>query len=51
MATLPIHAQHVPTPLPGFGRVISFVATVLDVFNEAQASARAAHKQYPFADW
>lgn len=52
MSTLPIRASQVQSlPLPGYGRVLSLVATVLDVFNEAQAEARAAHKKYPFADW
>jgi hypothetical protein len=52
MSTLPIRAaQFQPLSLPGYGRVISFVATLLDVFTEAQARAREAHKQYPFADW
>jgi hypothetical protein len=52
MSTLPIRVPQFQTlPLPGFGRVIAFVSTVLDVFNEAQARARAAHQQYPFADW
>lgn len=52
MSTLPIRAPQVQSlPLPGYGRVISFVVAMLDVFNEAQNRARAAHKQYPFADW
>jgi len=51
MSSLPIHAQQLSVPLPGFGRVISFVTALFDVFNEAQARARVAHQQYPFADW
>jgi len=52
MSTLPIRAPQLQSvSLPGYGRVISFVVAVLDVFNEAQARARTAHKQYPFADW
>ncbi|WP_162826944.1 hypothetical protein [Pseudolabrys taiwanensis] len=51
MSSLPIHAEPMSVPLPGFGRVIAFVSTLLDVFNEAQARARIAHQQYPFADW
>lgn len=37
--------------LPGFGRFVAFVATVLDVFVEAHEQARAAHARFPFADW
>jgi len=52
MSSLPLHAPHpVALPAPGFGRVVAFVTTMFEVFNEAQARARAAHQQYPFADW
>lgn len=52
MSTLPISAPQVQSlSLPAYGRVISFVAAVFDVFNEAQARARTAHQKYPFADW
>jgi len=51
MSTLPLRVPHVPQPFVGFGRVISAVATVIDVFAEAQQLAAAAHKRYPFADW
>lgn len=52
MSTLPIRApQPASLPLGGFGRVASLIATVLDVFTEAQVRARVAHRQYPFADW
>ncbi len=50
MTTLPIRAPQAPV-LPGFARVVSTVLIILDVFTEAQDRARAAHKQYPFADW
>ena len=51
MSTLPLRVPHVPQPLAGFARVISAIATVIDVFAEAQQQAIAAHKRYPFADW
>jgi hypothetical protein len=51
MSTLPLRAPHVPQPLAGFTRVIAALATVIDVFAEAQQQAIAAHKRYPFADW
>jgi hypothetical protein len=51
MSTLPLRALHEPQPFAGFGRIISALATVIDVFAEAQRQAIAAHKRYPFADW
>jgi len=53
MSTLPIRAPQVPQvlPLTGFNRIVSALVTVLDVIADAQQQARAAHKQYPFADW
>ena len=53
MSTLPIRALHTQHnwQVPSFARAILAVLTVLDVFTEAQDQARAAHKQYPFADW
>lgn len=50
MTTLPLRAPQT-LPLPGLARLIAMVLTALDVFTEAQAKARAAHQQYPFADW
>jgi hypothetical protein len=37
--------------MAGFGRVVSAVVALLDVFSEAQQQAAAAHKRFPFADW
>jgi hypothetical protein len=53
MSTLPIQAPHVPLfrPLSGLARVAALVLALVDVFAEAQQMARAAHKQYPFAEW
>ena len=54
MSTLPIRAPHLPQallPIPGFKRAVAVALMLLDVFTEAQQQARAAHKQYPFADW
>ena len=51
MSTLPLNVPHVPQPITGFGRVISAIATVIDVFTEAQQQAIAAHERYPFIDW
>jgi hypothetical protein len=51
MSTLPLRAPHVPQPFTGFTRVLAALATVIEVFAEAQQQAIAAHKRYPFADW
>jgi hypothetical protein len=51
MSTLPLRAANVPQPFTGFARVITALATVIDVFAEAQQQAIAAHKRYPFVDW
>lgn len=53
MTTLPMQAPHVPQDwaIPGLGRVVTAVLTVLDVLTEAQQQARAAHARFPFADW
>lgn len=52
MSTLPLQAPHAQIwPVASFGRVLAVVVTLLDVFTEAQQQARAAHKNYPFADW
>ena len=50
MTTLPLRAPQA-LHVPGFARLVSTVLTVIDVFTEAQAKARAAHQKYPFADW
>jgi hypothetical protein len=53
MSTLSIRVPHVPQvwPIPAVARFISVVRMVLDAFAEAQEQARAAQKQYPFAEW
>jgi hypothetical protein len=52
MSTLPIRAPYSPTwSFPVFGRIFAAVATLLDVFVEAQDQARAAHKRFPHANW
>jgi hypothetical protein len=52
MSTLPIRAPYSPTwSFPVFGRLITAVTMLLDVFAEAQDQARAAHKRFPLADW
>ena len=51
MSTLPLRLPHVPQPFAGLARVASAIATLIDVFAEAQQLAAAAHKRYPFADW
>jgi hypothetical protein len=53
MSTLPIRASHTAHTwqVPSFARAVAAMLTVIDVFTEAQNKARAAHKQYPFADW
>jgi len=52
MSTLPLRALHIPHVrlMPSFTRVILAIATVIDVFAEAQELARAAHKRYPFVE-
>ena len=53
MSTLPIQAPNMPQvwPVAGFARVLSALATALDVFAEAHQQARIAHARFPFADW
>ncbi|MFN3657317.1 MAG: hypothetical protein ACK4UO_08705 [Pseudolabrys sp.] len=52
MSTLPLRAPNVPAlPATGLARAVAALLLVIDVFAEAQAQARVAHKQYPFADW
>ncbi|MEP7031361.1 MAG: hypothetical protein ABI830_10550 [Pseudolabrys sp.] len=48
MATLSMRA--LPMPYLSFARFATTVATVFDVFAEAQEMARAAHKRYPFIE-
>jgi hypothetical protein len=50
MATLQNRIPLAPT-LPGFARIASTIAMVIDVFADAQHQARAAHQRYPFAEW
>ena len=52
MSTLSFRPLHVPhiSLRPAVSRVVSVVATVLDVFAEAEGIARVAHKRYPFAE-
>jgi hypothetical protein len=33
-----------------FAKFGAFIVTLIDVFAEAQADARAAHERYPFVD-
>jgi hypothetical protein len=52
MSTFPLRALRVPAlPATGFSRAVAAMLVMIDVFAEAQEQARAAHKQYPFADW
>ena len=53
MSTLPLQARPMAQvwPTASFGRLVSAVLTLLDVFTEAQQQARAAHRRFPFADW
>lgn len=54
MFTLPLRTTDVPN-LPhiwsGFARVAAVIATVIDVYVEAEQQAIAAQKAYPFAVW
>jgi hypothetical protein len=57
MSTLSLRAPHASHVWPGFARVWhgivyvgTVIATVIDVFAEAQMRATAAHKAYPFID-
>jgi acyl-coenzyme A synthetase/AMP-(fatty) acid ligase len=45
MSTLPPRTPHV---WAGFARVGAVIATVFDIFAEAELRAFAAHKRYPF---
>jgi hypothetical protein len=52
MSTLPIRAPYSPNvSFSIFGRLVTAVVMLLDVFVEAQEKARAAHKRFPLADW
>jgi hypothetical protein len=53
MSTLPIRAPHVASSwsFPSPWRVISILATVVDVFAEAQRQAAEAQRRYSFMDW
>jgi hypothetical protein len=54
MSTLEIRTATMPKPrraFAGFARIVSIIATVLDVFTEARDQAKAAHQRFPFADW
>jgi hypothetical protein len=52
MSTLPFRALHVPhiSLHPAVTRVASVLASVLDVFADAEDIARVARKRYPFAE-
>ena len=41
-------AKHLP--LPDLARVTAFISTLIAVFVEVQAQARAAHERYPFVE-
>ena len=47
--SLRVHATK-QSPLPDLARVAAFFATLIDVFAEAQAQARAASERYPFVE-
>ena len=49
MSMLPVHVPQV-LPFKGFARVASVIATVFEVFAEAQQQAIAAHRRYPFIE-
>jgi hypothetical protein len=53
MSTLPIRAPHFAASwsFPSFGRFLSILATVVEVFVEAQQQAAAAQRRYSFMDW
>lgn len=49
MPTLHVAAAK-PSRLPDLARLSALIATLIDVFAEAQAHARAAHERYPFVE-
>ena len=51
MSTLRIHASHLPEArvLPRLANIVGFFGTMIDVFVESDALARAMHKRGPFA--
>jgi hypothetical protein len=52
MATFPLRAAS--SRVPSFGallRAAAALAALIEIFEEAQAMARAAYKRYPFAEW
>ncbi len=53
MSTLPICASHLAPSwsFPSIARFVALIATVLDVFAEAQRQPAEAQRRYPFMDW
>jgi len=53
MSTLPIRASHLAPSwsFPSFTRFVALVATVFEVFAEAQQQAAEAQRRYGCMDW
>ncbi len=51
MTTFPLRAPAAPRPLLDWGRFLSAIVTVLDVFVEAEEQAKIARARYPHAGW
>lgn len=43
--------ERTPRLVRGLHRIVSFVVLIHDAFTEAQAMARAAHRNSRFVDW
>jgi hypothetical protein len=51
MSTLPIRAPHPGWSFPSLARLFAMLATVIDVFEEAQRQAAEAQRRYGCMDW
>jgi hypothetical protein len=56
MTMLSTHAAHAATakhwwPTYAFLRALALIAMIVEVHNEANQIARAAHRRFPFAEW
>jgi hypothetical protein len=49
MSTFPLRVPHVQ-PFNGHARLASFIATLFEVFAEAQQQVIDAYRRYPFID-
>ncbi len=51
MTTLPLHASDLPRLSVGFGRVRTFITTMMEVFAEAREHALAVERRLSRPGW